>query len=66
MCLAHFKHLRCGCLQVKCEQLLDEFLVIEGSDESVLDVPFLFLSFPVSIQTKKSVPNPGSRASSPH
>ena len=43
VCLAHFKHLRCGCLQVKCEQLLYEFLVIEASDKSVLDVPFLFL-----------------------
>ena len=43
MCSAHFEHLRCGCLQVKCEQLLDEFLVVQGSDESVLDVPFLFL-----------------------
>ena len=41
VCSTHFKHLRCGCLQVKCEQLLDEFLVIQGSDESVLDVPFL-------------------------
>ena len=43
MCSAHFKHLRCGCHQVKCEQLLDKFLVIEGSDKSVLDVLFLFL-----------------------
>ena len=43
MCLAHFKHVRCGCHQVECEQLLDEFLVIEGSDKSVLDVLFLFI-----------------------
>ena len=28
VCLAHFEHLGCGCLQVKCKQLLDEFLVI--------------------------------------
>ena len=45
MCLAQFEHLGCGRLQVEwaIEQLLDEFLVIEGSDESALDVPFLFL-----------------------
>ena len=43
VCSAHFKHLGCGCLQVECKQLLDKFLVTEGSDESALDVPFLFL-----------------------
>ena len=43
MCSAHFEHLGCGCLQVECKQLLDKFFVIEGSDESALDVPFLFL-----------------------
>ena len=44
MCVrAHFEHLGCCCCQVKSKQLLDEFLVTEGSDKSVLDILFLLL-----------------------